>query len=430
MNKFSVFLGIIILLLPWNAMALNFDSSAYGSLADYFNSIYGPDKNAGLTAFPILNIPMGGRSEGMAGAFSAVADDISFIDYNPAGSASLSKSELALFHNNWVGDTKIEGLVFASRMGDLGFGAGTKWLYTPFTEYNMYGDRVSKGYYSEGIAALNMSYNFLSGYYFSGLSLGASLKAAFRIVPDFSDADDLGNNQGSLISGSGLAQSSVMFAGDLGLLTRFDFLKPYSARENNTAFALVFRNLGPFAKNEPLPTTLVAALSYKPLRPLLFSFDFSLPVNFQDITLSEKPYWAAGMSAVITNFLSMRMGLMGKAGDVRITLGSAVNLEKLSVEVNYTLDLLTQFQPLNRVSLGIRFDLGDGGRAKIAAQVDELYLLGLDAYSMGKPLDALDYWQECLRLNPKFQPAQEGIVIVNHALEVQQRIKDIQTIGF
>jgi len=431
MRKLRLSLLIIFILFSAKAAAAReFSPDGYGSIADYLNSIYGPDDNAGLTAFPVLKIPMGGRSEGMAGAFSAVSDDISFIEYNPAGSSMLSKSEFALFHNNWIADTKIESLVFASRRNDLGFATGLRWLYLPFTEYNMYGDRASKGYYSEGVATLNLSYNFLRGYYFSGLSLGTNLKGAFRIVPDYSDADDLGNNGGSIISGSGWAQSTIMGMVDIGLLTRFNFLKFYNARDNNTSAALVFRNLGPPAMNEPLPTEMTLGLAYKPLRPLIFSFDFSVPMNLLEPDLSEKPYWAFGFAGEVTKFLSMRCGLMAKAGNVRVTVGSGINLERISLEVNYTLDLLTQLQPLNRVSIGARLNLGDQGRKAKAERVDELYLAGLDAYSDSDFHAARNHWEEALRLDPRFEPAKEGLRVIRRTIEVEERIMDMQRLFF
>jgi hypothetical protein len=424
-KRFYLFFGIILLFVTAvSAPAMDFDSDAYGSISDYLDSIYGADDNAGLTAFPVLNVPMGGRSEGMASAFGAVSDDISFLEYNPAGSAMLSRSELAFFHNNWIADTKIEGAVFASRIKNLGLAAGAKWLYTPFTEYNMYGDRVSKGYYSEAVAMLNGSYNFLSGYYFSGISVGASLKGAFRFMPDYTDNED------HIISGSGWSQSAAMVMADIGALTRFDFLKPYSSRERNTSAALVIRNLGPPALDDPLPTVITAALSYKPLRPLLFSFDFSCPINITDPALSEKPYWAAGAALNITSFLSMRTGLLFKSGNVRVALGSAVTLDKISLDINYTMDLLTQMQPLNRVSVGIRFDLGDQGRKQTADRVDELYLAGLDAYARRNYSEAQYYFEETLKINPKFDPAREGLRIIQHALSVQQRIDELQRLDF
>jgi tetratricopeptide (TPR) repeat protein len=424
MIKILYIFGIIFLFAAAMVSAQTADAAAgYGSLSDYLDSIYGADENTGLTAFPILNIPLGGRSEGMASAFGAVADDISFLEYNPAGSSMLSRSELAFFHNNWIADTKIEGAVFASRLKDFGFAAGAKWLYTPFTEYSALGSRVSKGYYSEAEAVLNGSYNFLPGYYFSGISLGINLKGVFRFVPDYTE-DDV------ILSGSGSSQSAAMVMADLGALTRFNFLKFYDAREQNASAALTVRNLGPPAKDEPLPTAFSAALSYKPLRPLLFSFDLSFPLNTQNPAFSEKPYWAVGTALDISAFLSMRMGFLYKAGNFRFAVGSAVNLQKISLDFNYSLDLMTQLQSLNRVSVGIRFDLGDQGRRQKAAQVDTLYLQGLEAYAQGNYQEALFYFEEALKLSPRFDPAREALETIRRSLEVEERINNLQRLDF
>jgi tetratricopeptide (TPR) repeat protein len=428
--RFFLFcLSFFIFFLPATG-AIDFNADGYGSITDYLSDIYGVDDNAGLTAFPVLSIPPGGRAEGMAGAFSAVADDISFLEWNPAGSSMLQKTELAFFHNNWIGDTKIEGAAFASRFGDLGFAAGGKWLYTPFTEYTMFGERASKGYYSEAVATLNGSYNFLSGYYFSGISLGANIKGAFRFVPDFSDSDDLDHKTGSLVSGSGGEQSAAMVMADIGALARIDFLKFYHARDRNFSFALTLRNLGPPARGDPLPTVAAAGLSWKPLRPLLLSFDYSLPINTGDFKLSEQPYWAAGLSAQITGFLSMRCGLLAKQGNVRIVVGSAVDLQKLSLDLNYTLDLLTQLTPLNRVSLGVRFNLGDQGRSDRAAEAEALYLDGLGAYARGELDQAQQHWEEALRVDPRFEPAAEGLSLIARSRALMDRIDEMQSLGF
>jgi len=417
---FAVWLVIFSLAAAFNAFGQSFISDSTG----YLNNIYGIDDNAGLTAFPILNIPMGGRAEGMAGAFSAVASDISFLEFNPAGSSTLEKSELAFFHNNWIADTKIEAAAYATRFGNLGVGAGVKWLYLPFTEYNLFGEKVSNGYYSEGVMILNASYNFLAGYYFSGLSLGINLKGAFRIMPDYTDDRD------NIIKGSGLSQSAVMGMADIGLLTRFNFLKPYVSREKNASAAFVVRNLGPPSMGEPLPTVVTAAVSYKPARPITLALDFNYPLNLTDISLSELPYGSAGIAANITNFLSFRSGILVKPGSSRVTVGSAVNLNNISMDINYTLDFLTQMQPLNRISLGVRLNLGDGGRSLVSGRIDELYLLGLEAYSRGNIVDARICWEEALRLNPRYDPALEAMQMLNEREGLTQRVDDLQRLDF
>jgi hypothetical protein len=403
------------------------DEDSYGSITDYLNGIYGIDNNAGLTAFPVLNIPMGGKAESMATAFSAVCTDVSFIEWNPAGSATLANNELAVFHNNWIADTKMDGAVYTTRFDNLGVAAATKWLYTPFTEYDSYGEKVAKGYYCEGVGIVNFSYNFFSNYYFSGFAVGGNLKAAFRFVPDYTTAVDInGSGPASLITGSGESQSAMGILADFGGLVRINFLKFYYSRERNLSFAFVIRNLGLPSMGDAVPTVIVAALSYKPLRPFTFAFDYTIPVNLLDISLSEKMYWSAGLSANMTSFLSVSTGLLMKAGSLRIALGSAITVGALAFDVNYTLDLLTQLQPLNRVSIGIRFNLGDGGRQAKAKRIDNLYLSGLDSYSRGDDDDAKAKWEAALSLDPTFNPAQEGLDAIAGYRELTNRLRILE----
>ncbi|MDR0409477.1 MAG: UPF0164 family protein [Spirochaetaceae bacterium] len=423
MKKFTCFFNIL-LFAAVSIQAIDWDPDSYGSITDYLESIYGIDDNAGLTAFPILNIPIGGRAEGMAGAYSAVADDVSFIEWNPAGSSMLTVSELAFFHNNWIADTKIEGLAYAARFNHLGIGVSGKWLYTPFTQYSYFGERLSKGYYSEAVAVLNGSYTLLPGYYFSGVSVGVNLKGALRSMPDYAD------ESGKVRSGSGGEQSATALLLDIGGLTRFNLFKFYNSRDRNTSAAFVIRNIGLPVLGDPLPAVVVAAVSYRPIRPVLLSFDLSFPVNTVDITLSEKPYWAAGLSITATTFLSMRAGLLMKAGGIRAVIGSAIDLQYINFDVNYTLDLLTQLQPLNRVALGVRFNLGDNDRKSKSALVDEYYLAGLDAYSKANDAEARIWFERALEVNPRFEPAQEALQALEEYRKLNDRIEQMRRLDY
>jgi hypothetical protein len=412
---------------PCPGFALDWDPGNYGSITDYLNALYGIDENAALTAFPVLNIPMGGKAESMASSFASVCSDASFIEWNPAGASMLANDELAFFHNNWIADTKIEGIVYTRRFENLGVSAGTKWLYTPFTEYDAWGERVAKGYYVEGLGILNAAYNFFSSYHFYGFSVGASLKGAFRFVPDYSTATDVSTtDKAELIEGSGGEQSAAGLLADAGVLTRINFLKFYYSRERNFSLALVLRNAGPPALGDALPTVLTAGLSYKPVRPLLFSFDYSIPVNLDNLALSEKHYMAFGFSLNVTSFLSMSTGLLVKAGSIRYTIGSGINAGAVSFDVNYTLDLLTQLQPFNRVSVGIRFNMGDSGRSARLTRVEELYLDGLNSYSRGDDDTARGRWQEALNIDAKFTPAREGIEAIDGYRNLTDRVRDLQ----
>jgi hypothetical protein len=221
-----------------------------------------------------------------------------------------------------------------------------------------------------------------------------------------------------------------MVMGDVGGLVRFDMFKFYIAREKNASAAFVLRNIGPPAMQEPLPTAINAAISYKPIRPVLLALDFTVPVNFSDISLSQKPMAALGFAVNVTRFLSMRGGFLYRAGSSRVTVGSAIQFDRIALDVNYTLDLLTQMQPLNRVSLGVRLDLGDGGRQQRANRAEEFYLLGLDAFARYNYADARLCWEEALRLDPKYEPARESLVILQYREGLIERIDDFNYLDF
>jgi hypothetical protein len=393
---------------------------------DFLNAIYGgSDKNAGMTALPVLNVPMGGGAEGLGGAFSAVCDDISFIEFNPAGSAMLSLSSLAFFHNNWIADTKVEAVAYSRQVKNFGFGVAGKWLYTPFTEYDDWGTRESTGYYSEALATLNFSYNFLPGYYFSGLALGVNIKGALRLTPDFAD-------QGYQLD----SQSGGALLADVGLLTRLNFLKFYNSRDKNFSLAVVLRNLGTDMMGDPLPSVAVAGIAYKPIRPVSISFDLLFPfdvmniVGERDESLAENPYAAAGVSVALAKFLSLRAGFMLREGGSRITVGSAIALTSITFDINYTLDLLTQIQPMNRITLGVRMELGDGGVADKNSRVDDLYLKGLDAYAAGNEPLAIDLFGQALKINPRFDPAIQAIRAIENAMAINNRIKNLENFDY
>jgi tetratricopeptide (TPR) repeat protein len=409
---FGVLIGIFLFLalgVPQGGLqAWETGEGFYDSFADFLNGAYGVDENAGLTALPVLNIPMGGKAEAMAGAFAAVADDVSFIEWNPAGSAMLETASLAFFHNNWIADTKIEAAAFSNKLGNVGFGAAAKWLYTPFTEYSEWGVRSSKGYYSEAVGTLNLSYNFFPGYYFPGFALGVNVKGGLRVMPDFAEY---------------ASETTGAFAVDVGVLTRINLFKFYDSRDKNMSFALVLRNFGPLVMDDPLPAVAVAGLAYKPFRPLSLSCDLSFPMNLTDMSLSEKPYFAFGLAVAITSFFSMRGGFMIRAGGSRWTIGSAVEMNTIAIEVNYSLDLLTQFQSLNRVTVGVRFNLGDGGRGEKNKLVDALYLQGIESYSNGDADAAADLFNKALDINPLFDPALSALRAISAEDDTNSRIE-------
>lgn len=416
--KKAAFLGLaFVLFAPGVSAQTDVASAAYGLGA----SLSAPflDGNAGVTGFRILNIPFGGYAEGMASALTALPVDSSAFSVNPAATAMLDSTEFSIFHNNWIGESKLESAIYAVRFGHLGLGAAGKWLYAPFSERDDFTD-VAKSYYSEMLATLNASFNLFSGYYFDGLAVGANVKAAYRSMPDYTD------DSGALMAGSGLEQSSLAVMADFGVLTRFDLLKFYVSRERNASAGLALRNLGFAIFDDPLPTAVSLGFSYSPLRPLVFAMDLCQPVNLIEPEASEGLAWALAVDAALFEFFSVHSGFQLKGGNPRFSLGARVSLASVDVIANYTLDLTTQYKDLNRFSLEAKLDLGDQGRYAIQLKVEEYYLRGVESYAGGNAQEAIELWTECLKLDPGFDPARENRATARKALDLMQKMDELQ----
>ncbi len=392
-------------------------SHAYADFSDFYGDISpGEDQldpNVGLTVFPTLLIPMGGRYEGMGTAFTAVAADAGFLEANPSASSLLEQTELVFSHNNWIADSNMEGVVYTIRFNDLGIGFGGKFLYVPFTEYDLWGERVSKGYYSESIATMNISYNFFSNYYFYGIAVGTNVKVAYRNIPEDIYPE----------------QSAIGVMGDFGILTRFNLFKFYSSRSKNFSVGAVVKNLGPFVLQEPLPTEATAGIAYSPIRPVTISFDFTLPFSFNpELFPAERWSIASGIDVAFTNFFSLQSGFKYRGGNPKISLGSLLNLKKIRFVVNYTLDLTTSSNSVDHFSIQAQLKLGDRGRAELQSQIDDYYTAGLEAYADGRLQEAIDNWNKVIELDPDFEPANEMKKTAQKALSLQKEMEEIQQI--
>jgi len=424
-RKGTILVFLILLCSRATALSITDVSSVLG---DLFSSI--SDSNEGRTSFRSLLIPFGGRTESLGNAYTGLCDDISYLRYNPAAGSIQKETQIALFHNSWIADSKLESLAFTTRFKNiphLSYGGYVSCFYLPFTEYDIFGDRVAGSYYTESTVGLNVSYNLLAGYDFKGLASGITLKAGWRGMPDYTD-----NDSGAIISGSGLSQSALAIMADLGFMLQFNFLKFYSSRDPNVRIGLSVQNLGVamtgFGKeiklDDPLPTTLSAGISVKLIKPITLSLDFVQPLNLLDISSYLIPYFNSGLSIQFASFVSLLAGFSLKGANPRISTGFEFEVAKIRLNLNYTLDLTSSMAPLNRISLSAKILLGDKGRSIIDAQVDEYYQLGLKYYADAKWEEAILVWEEAVKLNKRFDPAIQGIESARYQIEMFQMIKD------
>jgi len=388
-------------------------NDAYSSVSESF----GLDSHAGQNSFLSLIVPGGGKYEGMATAHSAVALDGGYLESNPAAGSFLPSTTLSFAHIDWIADSALETISYTFRPEsneNIGLGFSTKFFHIPFTGYNDWGspynryDRAAVGWYTEMIATSGFSYNFLRSFYFGGISVGTAFKVGYRGVSASLEPN----------------QSAISLMGDFGIMTQFNFLKTYAARDMNWGAGLVLKNLGAeFIENaDPLPTYVSAGLSYKPLRPLTLALDFNFPFNL-DSKAAEKLGIALGVNAEISSFLSAHTGVLLKTGKPRFALGADINLKNFTVQTNYTLDLSSRLELFDRVSIAIKIDLDTVRQFIVRDDAQELYLKGLEFYAEGNLETAAEYFKNSLLIDPTFTPAEEMLQRVNISLELDAELR-------
>lgn len=424
-----VFILIIILLLNESAFLTAEWSDYAASVAEAFSSL--TDENAGSTSFRSLYIPSGGRAESMGTAFTALSNDIGFFEYNAAASSTMDETQFGVFHNAWIADSALETVAYTKRKDNFGWGGMFKCFYVPFTEYDLFGERVTSGYYSESTALLNLSYNFFSNYGFKGVALGMNLKGAYRSMPDYGD-----DATGKVIPGSGLEQSAAAVMADVGLQMRFNILKFFQSRTPNFYVGLSFTNAGvSWTKlstspvlDDPLPSRLAAGIAWQCAKPVYLSFEFQQPVNLMDISSSEQWSAGAGLYVQVASLFAVETGFMLKGASPRLTLGSEFDVLNFKMNVNYTLDMTSSKNPLNHISVSAKLKLGDEGRQQKQDEIDRLYIEGLKLYKNGYFEEAAYVWNQILLMDKSFTPAVEAVAIAEKAAALQRQIVDIQSL--
>ena len=367
-----------------------------------------------VTNFPSLNMPAGGRCESLGTAMTAMCDDPSFMDYNPAVSSILKETQAAVFHNSQISGGLMETITGTTRFNNFGTGFQLKTFFSPRSKDNL----------SETSLAINTSYNFFSGYDFKGLAAGISLRSTWRNMDYTASADS----------------SALAFTADFGLLMRFNFFKEFSSDMPNLSVGLAANNIGFFLtgfksglKTEKnLPSKISAGLSYRPIKKLLVNLEFRQPINLKNILLSESFAVAAGLEFSFTDFFDVEGGILFQDGKTKLSTGTQFSFQKIQMSLSYacTLDSTTQE---HSVSLAAKINLGDKGRAQNDEQVKKLYAEGIELYAKGEKenmLKAIEKWEEAKKLSAltgiKFDPAIKAIKTSKELISLHQQIISVE----
>src|SRR5437762_897418 len=84
--------------------------------------------SGGTSGGEALSIPVGARAIAMGEAYTAMADDVSSLYWNPAGIAILNQSEASFMYSQWLKDLTYNNASVAVPLENGGIGASLSYL--------------------------------------------------------------------------------------------------------------------------------------------------------------------------------------------------------------------------------------------------------------------------------------------------------------
>jgi tetratricopeptide (TPR) repeat protein len=270
------------------------------------------------TAASFLDINTGSRPAAMAGAYTAVADDVFSLRYNPAGLAQQKYPALAFQHNDWGLDMSEEYLAGALPLNGYTLGAGFTYMnYGTIPVRDELGARTGND-----MSPSDMLLNVAAGT--SELLPNLSLGVGFSVL-----AENL----------AGDSQTNVY--GDLGIKYHWDEL----ALDSGVAL----REAGMAIQGYALPAQLDAGLALHLLNSQwILAADGTYPLASGAVQI------ALGTEAWLWDTLALRLGyrFTPETADARLQgLSLGLGLQIVNIEFAYA------YQPLGDVAVSHRLTL-------------------------------------------------------------------------
>ncbi|HAH05534.1 MAG TPA: hypothetical protein DCM05_03255 [Elusimicrobia bacterium] len=272
-----------------------------------------------------LKIGTGARPEAMGGAYTALADDVSALHYNPAGLSSVLKKEAGITHTEYLLGSKFDfvGYAHPTKLGT--FGLGFVRLDTGNQEARN-ADRQAIG----GFSAADSAYTLGFSRRLSVVSLGANIKY-------------LESKIGS--------DSASTFAMDLG-----------AARQlGKFSLGLSVLNVGQgmkfISQRDPLPLTFSVGGAYRLGGALNLALDVRHEPNDRrtDIGLGTE-YAVLPMFSLRAGYATAGSITSARNGSSPLNgLGGGFGLKLKGYRADYTFTPFGDLGNVQRISLGVGF---------------------------------------------------------------------------
>ncbi len=289
-----------------------------------------PVVEAGNTTAAFLKIGVGARPVGMGNAFTAVANDVNALVWNPAGLCQLSMKEMTATHTELFVDTRYDFIGYAqpAKTGVLGF--GVNYLSQGKIESRS-ADRQVTGGFDASDMAVNLAY---SRFVAPEVGLGVNFKYLKSQIADVS------------------AQG---WAVDLGGL--------YKTPIRGLGLGLAVQNLGPGLKfleeRSSLPLSFTAGAGYR-----LPGMGMLLALDVKYMLYDKKTSVSVGTEYSVFSFVTLRAGYLAAltggtgAGDFKRasnSMGAGFGLKLRGIGADYAFTPFGELGNTQRFSLSMRF---------------------------------------------------------------------------
>lgn len=340
----------------------------------------------GSTGGNVLNIGVGARAIGMGEAYTAMADDVSSLHWNPAGIAFMNQSQASFMYNKFMKDLTYQNASVAVPFEYGGLGASLSYL--------SYGD--IQGYDEDGNATGGLSAH-------SGV---ATVGAAW-----------LGDFWAAGVSLKGVQQKLVDVtatgvAADAGL----NLLYPREVFGGTLRAGAVLRNMGSGLKfinqTDPFPMQwrVGAAAVQMANRKLNVSVDYGKERGLDGAFYAGSEYW-------LLPFMALRVGYAGTDAEGN-GLRGGVGLHYRDFSFDYAYSNFGDLGLSHRYELSLRF-----GTIQPRLTPEERRLLRRAKIAMAEQRfgEATELLDALIRMEPNYRPVRRLIKLAMAGYERQER---------
>lgn len=341
----------------------------------------------GTSGGEVLNIPVGARAIAMGEAYTAMADDVSSLYWNPAGIALLNQSQASFMYSQWLKDLAYHNASVATPLEYGGLGASLSYLsYGDISAFDNQGN--SAGSVNAYSAVATVGGAFLS----DSWSAGFNLKGV----------------QGSLAD-----VKATGVAADLG----GSFIFPKEVLGGTLRAAGSIRNLGTglqyIDQKDPFPREWRGGLAAVEMlnRKLNVSMDYGQQRDLDGSIYAGAEYWAMP-------YLALRAGYAG-SGTESNGIRAGLGLKIRNISFDYAFSPYGDLGLTHRYELSMRFG---AIRPLLTAEMRRMLRQAKLAMADGRYGEATMLLDSLIRMEPRYRTFHRMIQIAMAGYEGHEQM--------